>query len=228
MRDLISVFFEPRKLFAGLPDRRHTWIVPLFANTVLLLISIAVTLHMIGMEQIVRQRVAASSMTPEQMQQAITQGTSPAATYITYAAIAIGTPLWMLLVSGILFAFGLMTARAPKFSAMLAMVSLAFFPYLLITVIMSDLVMIAAPDKTALDVNNILATNIAAFVSKSETSKGLYALYSSLDVLSLLEILFLAWAFSKLTKAGFFAGLGAVGGMWIFYVLIKMGLSLFQ
>lgn len=69
---------------------------------------------------------------------------------------------------------------------------------------------------------------MAAFVNRSETSKGLYALFMSLDLLSFLEIGLLSYGFSKLTKAGLAAGLGAVGGMWILYVCTKMALSLFQ
>ena len=228
MKALIEVFYQPGKVFSGLAERRAAWVAPLLANTILLVLSTAITINVLGMELIARQRMAGSSMTPDQMQLAMQRATSPIATYITYAAVAIGTPLSMLIVAGVLFAFGMMTKRAPKFGSMLAMVNLAFFPYFLVTVLMSAIVMLAAPDKTALDINNILATNIAAFVSKSETSKGLYALYNSLDVLSFIEIGFLSYGFGKLTKAGFAAGLGAVGGLWFLYVCCKMALSLFQ
>jgi hypothetical protein len=233
MKALIEVFFEPGKVFSSLRERRGTgfvpaWLAPLLANTILLVLSIAITIHVMGMDLIMRERLAASSMSPEQMQQAMEKATSPTAIYLTYASFAFGTPLWMLVVSGILFAFGLMTSHAPKFDTMFAMVNLAFFPYFVVTVLMTALVMFAAPDKAALDVNNILATNIAAFVNKSETSKGLYALFSSLDLLSFIEIGLLSYGFSKITRAGFAAGLGAVGGMWILYVFSKMALSLFQ
>lgn len=228
MKPLIDVFFQPGKLFSSLPERRAAWVVPLLINVILLLASTAVTINVLGMDLIMRQRLASSSMSADQMQQAMKSGTSPAAVYITYAAVVLFSPIFILLVSGILFAFGMMTSRAPKFSAMFAMVNLAFFPYILITTVMTSLVIIAAPDKTALDVNNILATNVAAFVNRAQTSKGLYALYNSLDILSFLELGFLSYAFSKLTKAGLAAGLGAVGGMWILYVFSKMALSLFQ
>ncbi len=135
----------------------------------------------------------------------------------------------MLLISGVLFAFGMMTSRAPKFGSMLAMVNLSFFPYYVVTVLMTTLVMIAAPDKSALDINNILATNVAAFVNKSETAKGLYALYASLGFAGASSKCgLLSYGFSKLTKSGFMAGLGAVGVMWFLFVICKMALSLFQ
>jgi hypothetical protein len=228
MKSLIDVFFQPGKLFATLPERRAAWVVPLLINIVLLLASTAVTLNVLGLDLITRQRLAGSSMTPDQMQQQMKYATSPAAVYITYAAVVIGTPIFTLIASGILFAFGMMTKRAPKFGSMLAMVNLAFFPYILITALMTVLVIIAAPDKSALDSTNLLATNVAAFVTKSQTSKAVYALYTSLDILSFMEIGLLSYGFSKLTKAGMAAGLGAVGAMWILYVFAKMAGSLLQ
>ena len=228
MKALVDVFFQPGKLFSSLPERRAAWVFPLLINVILLVASTAITINLLGMDLIMRQRLAGSSMSADQMQKALQQGTSPVAVYITYAAVLFFTPIFMLIVSGVLFAFGMMTSRAPKFGSMLAMVNLAFFPYILITVLMTVLVIIVAPDKAALDVNNILATNVAAFVSKSQTSKGLYALYTSLDILSFMELGLMSYGFSKLTKAGLAAGLGAVGGMWILYVFCKMALSLFQ
>ncbi len=228
MKALIDVFFQPGKLFSSLPERRAAWVLPLVMNMVLLLASTVVTLNVLGLELITRQRLAGSGMSPDQMQKAMEQGTSPAAVYITYAAVLFGTPIFMLIVSGILFAFGMMTSRAPKFGSMLAMVNLAFFPYILITVLMTALVIVAAPDKTALDTTNLLATNVGAFVSKSQTSKGLYALYNSLDVLSFMELGLLSYGFSKVTKAGMAAGVWTVGGMWILFVLCKMAVTLLQ
>jgi hypothetical protein len=228
MKALVDVFFQPGKLFSSLSERRAAWVVPLLMNVFLLLASTAITINMLGMELIMRQRLAGSTMSADQMQKAMAQGTSAAAVYITYAAVLFFSPIFMLIVSGILFAFGMITSRAPKFGSMLAMVNLAFFPYILITVVMTALVIVAAPDKTALDVNNLLATNVAAFVSKSQTSKGLYALYTSLDVLSFMELALMSYGFAKLTKAGLAAGFGAVGGMWILYVLCKMAVTLFQ
>jgi hypothetical protein len=228
MAELIEVFTEPGKLFASLPERRAAWVSPLIANTLLLVASTAVTLKTIGMETIMRQRLQSSNMSPEQMQQAIERASGPVAMYFSYGAVALGTPLSMMAIAGALFAFGLMTKRAPKYPSMLAMTCLGFFPYFLVTVIMTVIVLLAAPDKTALDLSNLLATNVGAFVSKSGTSKGLYALLTSLDLLSFIEIGFLSFGFSKVTKSGFFGGLGAVGSLWVLYVMCRMAATFFQ
>ncbi len=87
MKALIDVFFQPGKVFSSLPERRAAWVFPLLVNLILLLASTAVTLHVLGLELITRQRLAGSSMSPDQMQRALAQGSSPAAAYITYAVL---------------------------------------------------------------------------------------------------------------------------------------------
>jgi hypothetical protein len=62
-------------------------------------------------------------------------------------------------------------------------------------------------------------------MNKNETSKGLYSVMTSLDILSFVEIFLLSLGFSKLTKAKLGFGLGVVLALWAFYVIAKMGLS---
>ena len=50
----------------------------------------------------------------------------------------------------------MMTSRTPKFSSMLAMVSFSFFPYWLVTGLMSAAIILATPDKSTLNINNII------------------------------------------------------------------------
>ncbi len=123
-------------------------------------------------------------------------------------------------------AFGMMTSRAPQYGSMLAMVCLAFFPYLLVTTLMSWFTLALSPDPTSVDYRNVLATNVGAFMNKNETSKGLYSVMTSLDILSFVEIFLLSLGFSKLTKAKLGAGLAAVLALWALYVIAKMGFSL--
>ena len=226
MKALVDVFFQPGTLFASLGERRGAWILPLLLNMILMVGTTALVIHYIGMETIVRQRLEQTRLSPEQMQVALSRAASPSQVYISYIGAGVGGAITMAVIAGVLFAFGLMTSKEPKYASMLAMVSLAFFPYFLVTGIMTALILLATPDRASLDVGNLIATNVGAYMNKEGMAKGLYSLLTSLDVLSFLEIGLLALGFSKLTRAGYFAGLGAVMGLWILYVSSKMAISL--
>lgn len=228
MKALLEVFYQPGKLFQSLPERSYVWLLPLLLDIVLIVLQTWAVPHYMGRENLARQQIEmfARNMSPEQLQQAVAQSTSPVRIYIGYASAAVGTGLILLIISGALMAFGMMTSRSPKFGTVFSMVTLAYFPYWLITVLMTVLVLAISPDPASMDWRNLLATNVGAFVDKNTTSKGLYSLLSSIDVFSVYLIFLLSLGFSKITRAKFGFGLGAVLLLWAFYVLGKMGLSL--
>lgn len=228
MKALLEVFYQPGKLFASLPERKFAWVAPLIAVSLLTVLTIYLLPHYMGRENLARQQMAmfASRLSPEQIQQAVERSTSPAQIYIGYASAFVVSVVGMLAFAGLLMAFGMMTKKAPGFGSMLAMVSLANFPYSLVTVLMTWLTLALSPDPGSLDFRNLLATNVGAFMNKNETSKGLYSLMTSLDILTFVEIFLLSLGFSKVTKSGLGMGLFAIGVLWIFWVLAKMGLAL--
>jgi len=228
MKALLEVFYAPGKLFASLPERSFAWVLPLIFTALIGVLGSWVVPHYIGRENIARQQMEmfASRMSAEQMQLAISRANQPLQIYIGYASAAVAICIGMLIIAGILMAFGMMTKRAPGFGSMLAMVCLAFFPYLLVTTLMNWMTLALSPDPASLDFRNILATNVAAFMNKNETSKGLYSVMTSIDILSFVEICLLALGFSKLTKAKFGGGLAAILALWTVYVIVKMGFSM--
>ena len=226
MKALFDIFFEPGKVFAGLPARKGAWIVPLLANMILLTANTALVINLVGMQTIVRQRLEQIRLSPEQMQVAMARATSPAQVYVSYIGAALGGALVIAIIAGALYAFGLMTSKEPKYSWMFAMVSLSLFPYFLVTAVMTALILMAAPNRDTLDIQNLIATNLGAYMNKDQMAKGMYSLMSSLDLLSFLEMGLMALGFSKLTRAGFFAGLAAVLALWVVYVSVKMAVSL--
>jgi|SRR5665213_609900 len=228
MKALLEVFYQPGKLFESLPGRSYVWVLPLIFDMLLIVMQTWAVPHYMGRENIARQQIEmfARNLSPEQIQTAVAQSITPTRIYIGYATAALGCGLILLVISGALMAFGMMTSKAPAFGAMFSMVSIAFFPYWLITVAMTTLVLMLAPDPASMDWRNLLATNVAAFMNKNETSKGLYSLMGSVDILSFAEIGLLSLGFSKVTRAKFGFGLAAVLAIWAFYVLGKMGLSL--
>lgn len=226
----LEVFYQPGTLFASLPNRRGAWVLPLILSLLLSFFATYAVLQKIGLDTIVRQQIEnRSNMTPDQKQQAMTTAeNSPAITYIAYGEVVIAVLLLPLIVAGGLAIFGMMARQQPKFGTTFSMVVLAYLPYTLITTIMSVLVLYVSPDPSTLDYQNLLATNVAAFVNKETTGKALYSLLGSIDILSFTEVGFLAYGFSKISRSSFFFGLVSVGCLWALWVVVKMGLSLLQ
>jgi hypothetical protein len=179
-----------------------------------------------GFISIVRQQLSAIHMSAQNMQIALARANTPVRLYLSYAQTAFAIVLGALLISGILKALSLMTGRSPNFGAMLSMVSLAQFPYYLVVLLMTTLILTVSPDPGSLNVRNLIATNPAAYMDKEAMAPGLYSLLESVDLLSFAEMILLSFGFGKLTRSGFFGGVAAVFGMWIVYVSCKMALSL--
>jgi hypothetical protein len=223
---IFEVFYQPGKLFAGLSERRGAWVLPLFLGVLLVLATTVAAVRLIGMDAIVRQQLQNTRLSPEQMQTALNRANSPAQLYVTYSGAVMGAVVSILLIAGLLTVFAMVGSKQPKFGTNFSMVALAFFPYRLIVCVMTLLVLSASPDRSSLDVTNLLATNVGAFMNKETMSRGLYTFLSALDILSFAEIWLLSYGFAKVNRTSFSFGLVAVGSLWLVYVLARMALSL--
>lgn len=223
---IFEVFYQPGQLFSGLDKRRGAWVVPLLLGLLLSLITTVAAIRLIGMDAIIRQRLQNTQLTPEQMQNALNQANSPVILYLSYVSPIVVGLFALLLITGLLTIFALIGSKQPKFSTNFSMVTLAYFPYTLVACVMTVLVLLITQDRSALDINNLLATNVGAFMDKDTMSKGLYALLSSFDILTFAEIGLLSFGFAKVNRTSISFGLFAVLSLWIVWVLIKMGLSL--
>jgi len=222
---IFEVFYQPGKLFASLEQRRAAWVAPLIVGLLLTLGTTVAAIRTIGMDTLARQRLQNMRLSPEQMQTALDRANSPAQLYITYAGVIVGGTVALLVIAGLLTLFALVGSKQPKFSTNFSMVTLAYFPYTLVVCVMSVLVLLVAPDRSVLDVNNLLATNVGAFMNKDTMSSGLYTLLSSFDILSFAEIGLLSYGFAKVNRSSISFGLFAVLSLWFVWVLIRMGIS---
>jgi hypothetical protein len=223
---IFQVFYEPGKVFSSLENRKWAWVAPLLLGVLFLSLTSYAVIHYLGMETIVRQQLENTRLSPEQMQQAMNRANSPNQPYVTFAGTVVAGALSVVLIAALLTVFALMGSKEPKFSSNFSMVALALLPYRLVICAMTVLVLIAAPDRTVLDVSNLLATNVGAFMNKEGMSRGLYTLLSALDVLTFAEIGLMGYGFAKVNRTSLGFGLFSVMSLWAVYVLIRIGLSL--
>ncbi len=224
---LVGVFFSPGPTFADIV-RDPNFVAPL---VIVMLASIAVAetmLAKIGAERIVRQGIEhssrASSMSPEQMQQAVEQGARIAG-IITHLIGLIGVPVFLLIIAGL----GMLIASAIFGSPVNFKTAFSVACYASLVTLLSSLMAIALiflGDPEHFNPQSMTPTNPGFFLSP-DTSKPVLALAGSLDIFSFWLIAMLGIGFSEAThgKAKAVSVSLAFFGLWAVYVLIKMGLA---
>ena len=224
---LVGVFFSPGPTFADIA--RHPNFVGPFI--ILMLASIAVTetmLAKIGIERIVRQQIEhssrASSMTPEQMQQAVEQGAKFGGIF-THAIGVVGPPIFLLIVAGIgMLIVSVIFGSPVNFKTAFSVACYASLVSLLSSLMAVALIFLGDPEH--FNPQNLTPTNPGFFLSR-DTSKPLLALVGSLDIFSFWLMALLGIGFSEAThrKAKALSVFFAFFGLWAVYVLIKVGLA---
>jgi hypothetical protein len=221
-----GIFLSPRETFADI-SRRPDFIAPLI---VLIAVTIAVSevmLAKIGMERIVRTQIEhssrASSMTPEQMQQAVEQGARIGSIFAHagFMFVLIG----LLIVAGV----GLGVTNAIfggriKFKTAFAVTCYSSLVSVLGSIL--AVLMILFGDVEHFDAQNPGPTNLGFFLNP-DTPKPLMSLASSFDLLTLWFIVLLGIGFSEATarKVKPAALTVTIFGIWLLWVLAKMGLA---
>lgn len=225
---LVGVFFAPAATFADIV-RHPNFVAPFI---ILTLSSIAVTetmLAKIGIERIVRQGIEhssrASSMSPEQMQQAVEQGARIAG-IITHLIGVIALPIFLLVVAGV----GMLIASAIFGSPVNFKTAFSVACYASLVTLLSSLMAIALillGDPEHFNPQSPTPTNPGFFLA-ADTSKPLLALLGSLDIFSFWLMALLGIGFSEATKrkAKAMSVFLVFFGLWAVVVLIKIGFAM--
>ena len=182
------------------------------------------------MDRIIRMSLEQSprtaQLTPEQVEQAVTQGARIAAIF-THAGALLGTPIFMLIVAGLgLLIVNAIFGKDLEFPVAFSVTCYSHLPSILASLM--GLAMIFLGDVERFNVRNPIPTNPGFFLNPLETSKPLYVLASSLDIFTIWFLVLLGIGFSAATRrkvksSSIFA---CFAGLWIVWVLIKLGLSL--
>jgi hypothetical protein len=226
---LIGIFISPGETLADVA-RKPGFVAPLIA---IMLGAIAVTetmLWKIGMERIVRtsieQSSRASSMSPEQMDQAVSQGVKFGAIF-THIVEIVGPPIVLLIIAGLgLLIVNLIFGAQAKFKAVFSLVCYANLVSLLSSLMAVAMILFGDPDH--FNAQNPVPGNIGFFLNPREVSKPLYALASSADIFTIWVLILIAVGLSEGTgrKVKPLPIFLVYAGFWVIWILVKVGLSL--
>lgn len=218
---LTGVFFSPRTVFPDIAKRPRWW-VPVLIMGILSTILVQTYSHRVGWERLIRQQLDRSAQTGNlsgpQREQAIAIGAS-VAKVIGYAAV-LGTLFYVLVTAAVLlFLTNTLMGADIRFPGMMSIVSYAFLPLALVTVLSMVVMYQKPPDD--FDLRNPLAFNAGVFVA-SDAMQWVKSLAASFDLFSFWVIVLLAVGISSAApKISFGKALVAVIFPWALIVALK-------
>lgn len=223
-----GIFFSPTEAFRAI-TRAPDILPPLVILIAISVISWEVILRKVGIEQIIRSQLEtsgrASSMTPEQIQQAVSQG-AKFAPIIGRVIALISVPFFLLIIALIGLAimkaiFGLQLSFKTAYSV----TTYAWLPWLI-----AGLLTIAVAwfgDPAGFNMASPAPTNLGFFLSAQSVGRPLYTGAGSLDIFSFWTMGLLGVGFSeaagrKLRPSTVFLCFFV---LWVLWVLLRMGLA---
>jgi Yip1 domain len=223
-----NTFTAPSKTFADIQRGNRSWWVPLIILTIVSYALFGAVVQKIGVQQTVENQIRLNpnaeqqlaQLTPEQRARSekiaadVTEGVFIASPLLTIAGIAL---LSLGLLGTINFGFG---GRA-GYGSVIAVWFYAWLPQVIKT-LLGIVVIYAGLAPESFNVKNFAPTNVGAFLDPTVTSKALYALAGSVDVVTIWTLVLLGMGVATVAGVKRRSGYLAVFGWWVVFVLVRV------
>jgi hypothetical protein len=226
---LLGIFISPAETLADVA-RKPDFVAPLVLAVVAAVAVTETMLWKIGMERIVRMSIEqssrASSMSPDQMDQAVHQGAKIGAIFAHIGGV-VGPPIGLLVIAALgLLIMNLFFGAGMKFKKVFSLICYANLVTLLGALMALAVILFGDPDH--FNAQNPVPANIGFFLNPREVSKPLYSLASSADVFTIWFLILIAIGLSEGTgrKVKTLSIFLVYAGFWVIWILLKMGLSM--
>jgi hypothetical protein len=228
MQRVIYTFTAPSKTFNDI-KRNNSWWMPFLLLAIAGYILFAAVQLKIGMQQVVENQIHLDPKAEARManvpadQKAMTEKIS---LYVT-EGVFIANPLLVLIGVGLLslglwatinFGFGGKAQYFNLFSVWLY----ASLPSIVKT-LLGTIVIFAGLDPESFNIKNFAPTNPAILLNPVDSNKALYALASSLDLITIWTLILLSIGVATVAGVKRSSGYIAVFGWWALFVLIGVG-----
>ena len=228
---VIYTFTAPSKTFNDIKAGHKSWWLPFLISVAASLLFFAAVNSKIGMRQVAenqihlspKQETQMSNLSVEQRENAMKLSTT-----ITQVAF-LATPVLILVVVAVLslglwgtinFGFG----GKASYGSIFVVWMFAGLPGIL-KVLLGVITIYAGTAPEAFNIKNYAPTNIGAFLNPLETNAGLYALLTSLDVITIWSLALLGIGTAIVAGVKRSSGLIAVFGWWLLFVLAGAGIT---
>jgi hypothetical protein len=226
---IFGVLFSPKPTFASIV-RRPTWILPLI---LIVAVSVGVVFtfgQRVGWRDLViRQNQQNSgaqkrmeSMTEEEREK-MYDAQAKVAPIVAYVIVLLGPFIAAAVVGTVLMlAFNLIYGTRIGFVPSLGIVAHSWVPGIIGALLGILILFLKAP--STVDLDHLVASNGGAFLA-DDSAKWLVTLLTAFDLFAFWNMILMAFGFSAADpkKLSFGKALGTVVGLWLIYVIVKVG-----
>jgi hypothetical protein len=218
---LVNTFIAPSKTFTDI-RRNASWWVPLLLISIFSISFFVMIDKKVGFEQVARSMLANNKaiqqLAPAQQEQAYAR-TAIGLKVGEYAA-PIFILIYVLIVAAVLMAtFNFMMDAQVSFSQSMAIVMYGWLPGILSAIL--AMLALQFGDTEGFRMDNPIGTNPAHFLDPATTSKFLYAMLTSVDVISLWIVVLIGMGFALNAKKKISTG-SAITAVAVWYFIVKL------
>ena len=224
---IVGVFFSPKATFESIA-RRPSWLAPIVLLCLASLGVVASFSYRGGWPSFFQRQVESSSrfqqMPPDQ-QQRVLAAQLKYGPRVAYAQVVIVPFLAALIVAAVfLGVFNMLGGTQLKYATSLGIVSHSLLPGLISGLL--GILVIFLKDPSMVDLQNLVASNAAAFLP-GDSPRWQIALLGSFDLFSFWTMILLAMGYRAAApkKISLGKGLVSIIGVWLIYVVVKVGLT---
>ncbi|HEY5030437.1 MAG TPA: YIP1 family protein, partial [Candidatus Angelobacter sp.] len=218
---LVDTFIAPGKTFTDI-RRNASWWVPLLLISIFAIGFFVMIDKKVGFEQVARNMLANNTaiqqLDPAQQEQAYAR-TAIGLKVGEYAA-PVFVLIYVLITAAVLMAtFNFMMDAQVSFSQSMAIVMYGWLPGILSSIL--AIFALAFGDPEGFRMDNPVGTNPAHFMDPATTSKFLYAMLTSVDVISLWIVVLIGMGFALNAKKKISTG-SAITAVAVWYFIVKL------
>jgi hypothetical protein len=228
---LFGALFDPKATFESIAQR-PTWVLPMLLVVILGVATVACIGQRVGWRQVIEKQIANNpraqqqmeQLTAEQRQHAIDVQTKVAGVF-GYGVAVVGTVLGQVVIAALLLVvFNIIAGSKTGFSTSLGIVAHSWMPFVIASLL--GILILFIKDPSTVDIQNLVASNPGALLADG-SPRWLVALLSSLDVFTFWVLILQAIGFRATNpkKISLGTALGCVFGLWLIYVLVKVGFT---
>jgi len=223
-QNLLDVYFAPREAFTRIVAR-PTWVLPVVVATIVGLAFTGLWLQRVDMPEFVKNEIKEQGQwdrIPAESRDAVIDQQVKIIPIMGWVGAVVGPLIFYSLVAAVLlFVYKFFYAGELGFKQSLSITAWSMFPVGLVTTPLMVLVMWLKEDWN-LNPQNVLQANLSLLLDKAETAKPLWALATSLDLISFWIIFLLACGFGVAVKKSTGSALWGVLIPWAIIVVVKV------